>query len=370
MIEAMGLALLKPVRLRRRLWQGAIALAIFIGTLGIGNYCVPAEKALDRTVLGQDFLAFYTAGTFAREGRFDDLYNLDAVRNFEHKVADENRLELGKSFGPYWNPPFYAWVFEPLSRLSFYHAVLVWTGVSLLSLLGAIILLCRMLPTDWAIAPYSQGWVETGRDWKNWLLVPLLVLVSMPLIQSLSHGQNTCMSLFIVCLVVTAWRARQPELAGMACGLLFYKPQLAAVLAGILVVNLGFRALAGIDVYRRGDARGVEPDHAGIDRHLSAPASSERSLDSGRAAVSVGTPRHAQGILANAPSASRDRRRQLDRAGSHLHAPAGSVSCCCARRSARGAMRMSRGRAKPRRLARSIDHGHARDHAAAHAVLL
>src|SRR5947207_515194 len=120
-----------------------------------------------------------------------------------------------------------------------------WTGVSVLALLGSILLLCRMLPTDWQIAPYSAGWFETGRDWRNWLLVPLLMIISMPLIQSLSHGQNTCMSLFIVTLVVSAWRAKQPELAGMACALLFYKPQLAAVLALILTINLGFPALAG-----------------------------------------------------------------------------------------------------------------------------
>ncbi len=226
--------------------MGAIALALFIGTLGIGNFCIPAEKALDRKVLGQDFIAFYTAGTFAREGRFDDIYSLDAVHSFQRELAQTAQIDLGENFGPFWNPPFYAWMFAPLSHLSFYHAVLVWTGVSLLSLLGSMMLLCRMLPREWEIAPYSQGWFATGRDWKNWLLVPLLLIVSMPLIQALSHGQNTCMSLFIVCLVVTAWRARQPELAGMACGLLFYKPQLAAVLACVLVLNQGFRALAGL----------------------------------------------------------------------------------------------------------------------------
>ena len=218
---------------------------MFIGTLGVGNFCVPAEKALDRKVLGQDFIAFYTAGTFARQGRFDDIYNLDTVHAFQRQVAADAQIELGENFAPFWNPPFYAWVFAPLSQLSFYHAVLVWTGVNLLCLIFAIALLCRMLPKEWAIAPQSQGWFATGRDWKNWLLVPLLVLVSMPLIQALSHGQNTCMSLLIVSLVVTAWRARQPELAGMACGLLFYKPQLAAVLAVILVINQGFRHWPG-----------------------------------------------------------------------------------------------------------------------------
>src|SRR3954470_10830520 len=131
----MGLALIKPARPRRRLWQGAIALALFIGTLGVGNFCVPAEKALDRKVLGQYFIAFYTAGTFAREGRFDDIYKLDVVRAFQHDVALREQIELGENFGPFWNPPFYAWMFAPLSHLSFYHAVLTWTAVSLLCLL-------------------------------------------------------------------------------------------------------------------------------------------------------------------------------------------------------------------------------------------
>src|SRR4051812_30575680 len=123
----MGFALIKPARPRRRLWQGAIALALFIGTLGIGNFCIPAEKALDRKVLGQDFIAFYTAGTFARVGKFENLYNFDSVRNFQHGLAASEQIELGESFGPFWNPPFYAWIFAPLSQLSFFHAVLIWT---------------------------------------------------------------------------------------------------------------------------------------------------------------------------------------------------------------------------------------------------
>src|SRR4051812_45363158 len=100
----MAFSLLQPVRLRKRLWQGAIALGVFIATLGIGNFFVPAEKALDRRVLGQDFLAFYAAGTFAREGRFDDLYNLDSVRAFEQDLAKKDQLDLpAGSFGPFWN---------------------------------------------------------------------------------------------------------------------------------------------------------------------------------------------------------------------------------------------------------------------------
>ena len=112
------LALLRPTRLRRRLWQGATALALFIATLSIGNFFIPAERALDRHVLGQDFLAFYTAGTFAREkAGSDDLYNLDVVRDFQHQVARDSQLELGDAFGPFWNPPFYAWIFASRCRI-------------------------------------------------------------------------------------------------------------------------------------------------------------------------------------------------------------------------------------------------------------
>jgi hypothetical protein len=242
----MGFALLQPAPLRRRLWQGGIALALFVATLGVGNFVIAPDKALDRHVLGQDFIAFYTAGTFANQGRFDDLYNFDAVRSFQSQVASEAKLDMHGSFGPFWNPPFYAWTFAPLAKLSFFHAVLIWTAANVIALLGSVVLLCRMLPADWKIAPQSAGWFNCGRDWKTILLVPLLVIISMPLIQALSHGQNTCISLFIVCLIVTAWRSRQAELAGMACGLLFYKPQLAAVLAAMLTINLGFRALAGL----------------------------------------------------------------------------------------------------------------------------
>src|SRR5437764_277736 len=43
-------------------------------------------------------------------------------------------------------------------------------------------------------------------DWKTWALVPLLMAVSMPFIQAIGHGQNTCLSLLIVAATVKLWR--------------------------------------------------------------------------------------------------------------------------------------------------------------------
>jgi hypothetical protein len=68
----------------------------------------------------------------------------------------------------------------------------------------------------------------------------------MPLIQALTHGQNTMVSLLLLCIVVTCWRTRRAFLAGLAAGLLLYKPQLGALVAIAVVLTLGWRAFAGL----------------------------------------------------------------------------------------------------------------------------
>jgi hypothetical protein len=78
------------------------------------------------------------------------------------------------------------------------------------------------------------------------MLVPLLMLVSIPFIQAISHGQNTFTSLLLLCAAVTAWRARRAVWAGVFCGLLCYKPQHAAVLGAVMTLSLGRRTLFGL----------------------------------------------------------------------------------------------------------------------------
>jgi hypothetical protein len=230
-------ALLRHTSPRKRLWQLAGALSLLIVSILAMNPLLAREKRVTPQLLGHDFLAFYTAGTFAREHRFEDLYNLDAVRQFQRQTATDYRLEVGQGFGPWWNPPFYAWAFAPLAMLPYDSARLSWFVVNLLALATSLMLLIDMLPKN------PDGRMQ---DWRTWLLIPLLVLTSMPLIQALSHGQNTCTSLLLLCGTVAAWRARRGVLAGMIAGLLFYKPQLAAVLAIVMTMNLGRRAILGM----------------------------------------------------------------------------------------------------------------------------
>lgn len=230
------LSILKPAPIRKRLWQGGVGMFVLLGTLVVGNFFISPDRAVDSRMLGHDFLAFYTAGTFARTGQFDKLYNLDAVRDSEQAMAKQNNLEIGKSFGPYWNPPFYAWIFAPLSALPYRPALLTWTLINVTCLTGAILLMCRMLAPQFL------------QDRWNWGLIPLLICISMPFVQAISHGQNTFTSLLLLSLLVTFWRKQKPILAGVFCGLMFYKPQLAAIVAAMLILSLGLRVLIGLGV--------------------------------------------------------------------------------------------------------------------------
>lgn len=215
--------------MQKRLWLGAAGVVLFFGTILIASAVVNKNEPTAR-VAGLDFLSFYTAGTAVREGRTADLYSLPAARAFQVEVARREGFELGTRYAPWWNPPFFALVFVPLSRLAFFWALGIWLAVGLICAAVSCRLLCRMLPY---------------RDWRTWGLVPVLMVVSMPFINTLTHGQNTCVSLLILTAAVWLWRSNRAFVAGLVGGLLAYKPQLALVIAVVMIWDLGWRVALG-----------------------------------------------------------------------------------------------------------------------------
>lgn len=219
------------VPVRRRLWVGAAGVGLFVLTAAVCLCFLSPGYDAFRKALGRDFLAFYTAGTLVREGRTDELYDLGTIRNIERAVATSAGFDLGDGLGPWWNPPVYAFAFAPLAAMPFGIALSVWIGINLAAALAAAWLLAR-------IAAPAGG--------SDRVLVALLVLLSAPLLQSLAHGQNSAISLLLVCLAITAWRGGNSFAAGACVGLLLYKPQLAVVLGAVLVLHRGWRAAAGV----------------------------------------------------------------------------------------------------------------------------
>lgn len=259
-------SLLPSARVAKRLLVGGICMASIIA----GIICIDVRDTLregsHKLALGHDLLPSYVAGTFVRAGRPRDMYDIDAVHREEARIVSVADLQIEKQGGPWLNPPFFAWVFDPLSLLPYRAAAAVFLSMNLLLLSASAWMLCRQLPI-------------TGRRAG---LVPLLICTSMPFWQALCHQQNTFISLFLLSLTVTFWvgggfRTRgsrgsclaatrsgarstetgaeqvptptveaMPFAAGATLGLLFFKPQLALVVAIVLVATQGWRALAGI----------------------------------------------------------------------------------------------------------------------------
>ncbi len=234
----MRLAARSPRTTTARLWRGGGLLATLLLTLLIGNALLDSSRGLGTADLGHDFLAMYTAGAMVRDGRSEDLYDLKKVQAAEAETVDKFALRAGSqpgrlaSVAPWWYPPFFALTFVPLAALPYPAALGVWTAFNLACLVGAMALLARMLGP-------AAGWRRRG-------LVPLLVLTSRPFVLALSHGQNTFLSLLLLCGVVTCWRSGRALAAGVIGGLLCYKPQLAAAVAAGLFLTLGGRALLGL----------------------------------------------------------------------------------------------------------------------------
>ena len=81
--------------------------------------------------------------SFARGGR--SLYDLHAISGYQHDLAHRNGDDLGTAIGPWWNPPYYAWLFVPLAKYSYPTALRLWLGFDVLCAAIAVTILTLWL---------------------------------------------------------------------------------------------------------------------------------------------------------------------------------------------------------------------------------
>jgi len=217
---------------RKRLWLAASALGICLLLLLAMNAAASAPSQLNWREMGHDFRVFYCGGMLARSGQARDLYDIDRIWAMEKELVAKNKLMMGPGLGPWWNPPHAALLFVPFTYLSYPLALLLWEAISLAAFAISIVLLVKMLPE--------------GTSWKSSALVPLILAVSMPFVQAMTTGQNTLITLLLLCATTTLWRSGRAYLAGVVCGLLAYKPQHCALIGVVMVMNQGRAALWGL----------------------------------------------------------------------------------------------------------------------------
>lgn len=158
--------------------------------------------------IGGDFLTYYMAGEMMRTG---------------HSAALYDRTIQG--FGPFLRPPFYAWLFVPLSWLPYVSAAIVWMTLNL----GCLWLSVRLLVPK---QPSALGWA----------------LTFMPVIAAIRFGQSEALSLLLLCVVYLLWRQERLWAAGLTCSILLCKfPLLLGVaLLWLFEWKRDWRALAGL----------------------------------------------------------------------------------------------------------------------------
>jgi len=174
----------------------------------------------DPTFLGADFRAFYTAGTFLRTGRSAELYDVDAAGRFQADVLG------ARGVSAWLSPPYWAWVYVPLSRLPFVPALFVHSAIAVALGLVALTLLERELGV---LRRSEMAWVAA---------------CYYPTLQGFIDGQNTALWALLLTGVFVLLRRGRDGAAGVALGCFALKPQLAVGLVAALLGARRMRSLA------------------------------------------------------------------------------------------------------------------------------
>jgi hypothetical protein len=199
----------------------SLALAVlFVFASGSGSGAVSGR-------LGGDYPEFYAAGKLVNEGHADRLYDLDAQ-------ATAQAPYIGRDGGllAFGYPPHVAWAYGLLARLPYRLSWLVHTALMALAAAASIVLL----------QPFLRR--------LHGFMLPLVAcaLTFLPLAVGFMLGQNTALTMLILCAAARLFHERHELSAGLVLGLLLYKPQLAAPLLLLLFAALSWRAVVGVAI--------------------------------------------------------------------------------------------------------------------------
>lgn len=181
---------------------GLVAGAVLWVVWGVSSALGPGNLDLNGQVIGTDHSAFHTAAVLIREGRGDVLFDYPDLPGF--KARQEELVGKSGFLDPYRNPPFYALLYRPMAGLPYLTSYAVWAVVGLLALIGGLRLVHGPgfgRPLAWALCFY-------------------------PTFAAVSFGQNTLLSFGVFAVVYWCVTQDRRFLAGLAAGLLLYKPQL------------------------------------------------------------------------------------------------------------------------------------------------
>lgn len=199
--------------LRPTVLSAAVLLALVVSFVAVIAGADGASSLAGR--VGGDFPAFYGAGSVVADGDLDELYNLERQAEAQAELLDDG----GVLYFAY--PPPVAAAYSVLTRLSYVSAYVVHT----------VLMAAAMAAAYWLVRPLLPSRRPDG------VTVAAVTLTFVPAFMAVTLGQN---SAILILLVAASWRLARDgrdELAGLALGLLLYKPQYAVPLIGLHLVR-------------------------------------------------------------------------------------------------------------------------------------
>ena len=202
----------------RRLRAHGTILALCLWSLYVWTIATPGLRDRNRNLKGTDFLHFYTLGMLANAHRGSDLYDMNAQAALAVQRVPE---AAGLRYLPLY-PPQVSILFEPLARLSYGWALVLWWILSA----GIYGVCCYVI---WRACPNLRQHGKT---------VAVLAVAFPAFFHLIAWGQTSALALACFTAMFFLLRKRWQFLAGIALGCLIFKPQLG-IAAAVLFVAIG-----------------------------------------------------------------------------------------------------------------------------------
>jgi hypothetical protein len=210
----------------KRLRAYATVLAVCIWTIWIADFSV--QGPIDRLgkVKGTDFLHFYVTGSLAHEGRWEQLYDARAQYERASMVAPGSPDTV---FIPIESPQT-AVLFARLAGYRYQAALAVWLAAIILLYAGCCVLMWRLCP---ALRNHRSTVIAGCAAFPGLYSVVL-------------HAQLSCFGLACVTIALVALRRGWRLTAGLALGLLVFKPHWVVAAGAAFFAAREWRVTAGI----------------------------------------------------------------------------------------------------------------------------
>ncbi len=210
---------------RKRVRGHGLLLAVALWSLYAMNLAHPGLRDLFGHIKGGDFVHEYVLGkiALARNGSmlFDYQGQVKLSRQAIPGIEDESYLPI---YGPQ-----VSLIYLPFAMFCYVWAAVLWALFS-----SAIYAACCY--AVWRTTPNLQ---EEGST------VLILAIAFPAYVNLIEFGQNSAIGLCAFVLAYLGLRGKKSFFAGMALGLLFYKPQLGIVTAILFALTMEWRLIFG-----------------------------------------------------------------------------------------------------------------------------